>query len=172
MVALRLIERLYRRRAISDLSLVIDAVWLLYGVFISIMLVFSGPLWLLTFVPAFAMYKIVLGLGQLAMRPSTVSPPALVQLRVFALGDESARLFEVVARYWRHVGSIRLIAGPDLAATTVEPHEFLQFLSFRFNDQFVEDPERLASGPNETIQMAASVFTNSFAAKIPGSPYC
>ena len=70
--------------------------------------------------------------------------PSLVQLRVFALGDESARLFEVVARYWRHVGAIRLIAGPDLAGATVEPHEFLAFLSFRFGSQFVENPESVA----------------------------
>lgn len=141
---LRIIEKLYSRGAISDLSLVIDSVWFLYGVFISIMLSFNGPLWLLTFMPALAIYKIVLRSGQLLTRSRQTDVPSLVQLRVFALGDESARLFEIVARYWRHVGAIRLIAGPDLATTTVEPHEFLAFLSFRFGNQFVENPESVA----------------------------
>ena len=121
---LRLTEKLYSSGALSDLSLVIDSVWLLYGVFISIMLSFSGPIWLLTILPALAIYKVVLRSGQFFLQNKPASVPSLVQLRVFALGDESARLFEVVARYWRHVGAIRLIAGPDLAGATVEPHEF------------------------------------------------
>jgi hypothetical protein len=140
-VVLRMIEKLYSRGAIGDLSLVIDSVWFLYGVFISIMLSFNGPIWLLTFVPALAIYKIVLRAGQILSRGKSARVPVLVQLRVFALGDDSARLFEVVARYWRQVGAIRLIAGPDLANTTVEPHEFLSFLSFRFGNQFVDKPE-------------------------------
>ncbi len=141
---LRLIEKLYSGGALSDLSLMIDSVWLLYGVLISIMLSFSGPIWLFTFLPALAVYKVVLGSGQLLMQNKPARVPSLVQLRVFALGDESARLFEVVARYWRHVGAIRLIAGPDLAGPAVEPHEFLAFLSFRFGSQFVENPESVA----------------------------
>ena len=35
--------------------------------------------------------------------------------------------------------SITLIAGPDLVASTVEPHEFLEFVGGRLSRQFVRD---------------------------------
>lgn len=40
--------------------------------------------------------------------------------------------------------SERLIAGPGLAAATVEPHEFLDFVSGKLDHQFIDNPETLA----------------------------
>jgi hypothetical protein len=62
---------------------------------------------------------------------------------VFSLGRRSERLFDALAKHWRHAGSIRLIAGPDLATTTVEPHEFLDFLSGKLARRFIDGPETL-----------------------------
>jgi hypothetical protein len=45
--------------------------------------------------------------------------------------------------YWRYAGGIRLIAGPDLATATIEPHEFLNFLSGKLARQFIDDPQAL-----------------------------
>jgi hypothetical protein len=64
-------------------------------------------------------------------------PVRLLVLRVFSLGSRSERLFARFSKLWRHHGDIRLIAGPDLAATTVEPHEFLDFLSGRLQRRFI-----------------------------------
>ena len=46
-------------------------------------------------------------------------------------------------KHWRHVGSIQMIAGPDLATTTVEPHEFLEFLRGRLARRFIDGPQAL-----------------------------
>jgi hypothetical protein len=62
---------------------------------------------------------------------------------VFSLGRRSARLFNAFGKLWRHDGSIRLIAGPDLATSTVEPYEFLDFLSGKLGRRFIDGPETL-----------------------------
>jgi hypothetical protein len=54
------------------------------------------------------------------------------------LGKVSQRLFDALDKHWRHVGSIQMIAGPDLATTTVEPHEFLDFLRGRLARRFID----------------------------------
>jgi hypothetical protein len=57
---------------------------------------------------------------------------------VFALGRQGEHLFSRVTTHWRHVGSVQLIAGPDLAMTTVEPHEFLDFIHGRLARRFID----------------------------------
>jgi hypothetical protein len=57
-----------------------------------------------------------------------------------SLGRRSEKLFDALTKHWRHVGSIRLIAGPDLATTTVEPHEFLDFMGGRLARRFIDGP--------------------------------
>ncbi len=42
------------------------------------------------------------------------------------------------------MGNVQFIGGPDLAAATVEPHEFLDFVSGRLERQFVDSPDALA----------------------------
>ena len=98
-----------------------DAIWLLFGIFQSIDLIFEGTSWFLISLLAFAVYKVVAWIGFALIQrknPSNQKPPNLLVLRVFSLGKRSERLFDVLALYWRFVGSIRLIAGPDLATTT------------------------------------------------------
>jgi hypothetical protein len=76
--------------------------------------------------------------------------PELLLLRVFSLGKRSERLFDAVATHWRHVGGIRFIAGPDLATTTVEPHEFLDFLTGKLARRFIDGPQTLELRISET----------------------
>jgi hypothetical protein len=138
---LRLIGYCYDRRYINDLGILTDSIWLVYGLSISIFLVFQGFAWLFAFVAAFAAYRLALMTGQkLLRRPGLQVRNRIVELRVFSLGDNSARLFSAFSAYWRHIGAIRLIAGPDLATTTVEPFEFLSFLERRLKKLFIDDP--------------------------------
>lgn len=67
----------------------------------------------------------------------------LVFLRVFSLGRRSDGLLEAVARYWRHLGSVQMITGPDVARSTVQPHQFLDFLSGKLTRHFVNDQASL-----------------------------
>ena len=125
----------------SDQSITLDALWLLFGVVQSFTLVFEGWGWIFTGAVAFAAYKLVVwaGLGLLARQSGKdAASRTLLLLRVFALGLRSQKLFDVLSQVWLRTGSIGLIAGPDLVTATVEPHEFLDFVGGRLSRQFVQ----------------------------------
>ncbi len=145
--ALGWIRGRYTRKQISDQSLTLDAIWLLFGIVQSIDLVFERWWWIFTGLAAFALYKAVsrLGLRLAGLRTSRAQfSPKLLLLRVFSLGKRSERLFDALGKHWLRVGSVRLIAGPDLATSTVEPHEFLDFLVGRLARRFIDGPHSLA----------------------------
>jgi hypothetical protein len=145
-LTLRWIGHRYEQKKISDQSITLDAIWLLFGVEQSIVLISAGIVWILSGLLAFVVYKVVVwaGFRLLGYQASSAQEsPKLLLLRVFSLGKRSERLFDALAKHWRHAGSIRLIAGPDLATTTVEPHEFLDFLSGKLARRFIDGPETL-----------------------------
>ena len=144
-LVLRWIGGRYEHKKISDQSVTLDSMWLLFGVVQSIPLVFGGTSYILSGLVAFAVYKAINWVGVALMRRDTApeNSPNLLLLRVFSLGKRSERLFDALAKHWRHVGSIRLIAGPDLATITIEPHEFLDFLSGKLARRFIDSPETL-----------------------------
>lgn len=143
--------RRHRARRSSDQALTLDAMWLLFGVVQSITLAFEGWVWVLTGLAAFAAYLLTRRLMWTLARPvvDTEHAPSLLLLRVFALGARSERLFDALGKYWLRLGDICLIAGPDLVTSTVEPHEFLDFVSGRLSRQFV-------SGDNDLERRIAS----------------
>ena len=84
-----------------------------------------------------------MGFRLLRTRRSAEPGPHLLLLRVFALGRHSERLYDVFATAWRHVGPISLIAGPDLATSTIEPHEFMDLVSGTLSRRFIDGPAAL-----------------------------
>jgi hypothetical protein len=150
-LALRWIGARYEHKKLSDQSVTLDSMWLLYGVAQSIPLVFGGAVWILSGLVAFAAYKLVSWVGFSLLRRDTgpENSPKLLLLRVFSLGKRSERLFDALAKHWRHVGSMRLIAGPDLATTTIEPHEFLDFLGGKLARRFIDGPDALNQRTSE-----------------------
>ena len=145
-LVLQMIGGWYRNKHISEQSITLDAIWLLFGIFQSIGLIFEGERWFLASLLSFLVYKLVAWAGFAIVfrnRPASRTHPKLLVLRVFSLGTRSERLFDVLAMHWRFVGSIRLIAGPDLATTTIEPHEFLDFLSGKLARQFIDNAQTL-----------------------------
>ena len=91
---LKWIGRRYEQRRLSDQSLTLDAMWILFGVEQSISMAFEGWLWVFTGIVAFVVYKIVATVGFMVIRPghTGVQSPTLLMLRVFALGSKSERL--------------------------------------------------------------------------------
>src|SRR5262249_4376535 len=91
--------------------------------------------WLISGPVAFAAYKIITTVGFKAVHLRTTSgnsdAPRLALLRVFTLGKRAERLVEALATHWRYVGSIQLIAGPDLARVTIQPHQLRACLQGR-----------------------------------------
>ena len=138
---LELLRRLYESKSISEQSITVDAMWLLFGIVNSIGLVFEGYRWFASGFVAFAIYKLI---GVILFQLFGVSRRAhkkghrLILLRVFALGTRSEQLFDTLSKSWRTVGSIQMIAGPDLATTTIEPHEFLDFVSGKLDRRFID----------------------------------
>jgi hypothetical protein len=142
-LALRWLGGRYEHKKISDQSVILDSIWLLFGVWESVSLFLGTPF--LSGLVAFATYKVVAWAGfSLVRRESQPENSAkLLLLRVFSLGRRSERLFDALTKHWRYVGSIRLIAGPDLATTTIEPHEFLDFLTGKLARRFIDGPQTL-----------------------------
>jgi hypothetical protein len=145
-LTLRWIGNRYEQQKISDQSITLDAIWLLFGIVESIVLFSGGASFLLSGPLAFVVYKVVSRAG-FSLLGREAGPgresPRLLLLRVFSLGRRSEQLFDALATHWRHVGSIQLIAGPDLATTTVEPHEFLDFLARKLARRFIDGPQTL-----------------------------
>src|SRR5262245_945180 len=145
-IILGILRRLYEKKRLSEQSITVDAMWLLFGIVNSIGLVFQGRLWIFSGFVAFTLYKIV-GAGLFRVlgmeRRAKSHGPRLLLLRVFALGKRSESLYDTVGKSWRVVGSMQLIAGPDLATSTIEPHEFLDFVSGKLDRRFIDSGRTL-----------------------------
>ncbi len=138
------LRQMYEQKIISDQSVTIDAVWLLFGLVNSMELVFEGPRWILSGLVAFVIFKIVAALGFRLLRlGKTIAGKRLLLLRVFALGRRSETVYNALAKSWRRVGSMQMIAGPDLVTTTVEPHEFLDFIAGKLARRFIDSGQTL-----------------------------
>ncbi len=138
----------YQSKKLSDQSITLDALWVLFAISQSIGLVFEAPLWVLSGLAAFIAYKMTVWIGfrtVQAQQNSKTFNARLLLLRVFSLGKRSERLFDAITKRWRYAGSVQLIAGPDLATTTVEPQEFLEFLSGRISRLFIDGKAMLDS---------------------------
>ena len=142
---LRWIRWQYQRQMISDQTITLDSLWLIFSITKGVELVFEGLIWVFVPLLAFLVYKAftVLGFRWLARQNRFPHNPCLLLLRVFSLGQRSEQLFRAVSTHWRYLGKIRLIAGPDLATTTIEPHEFLDYVSRNLGHNFIDRDEKL-----------------------------
>lgn len=132
--------RQYARKRASDQMLVVSQWWFLAAVCESFFLLVEGLQWTLAFWLAYLAYRLVLAAGlRLRRRPAEGAPLRLLLLRVFGAKRRSERLLRRLGASWRHLGSVQMIAGPDLTAAALEPHEFLDSLRGRLSRQFVAD---------------------------------
>lgn len=145
-VILGSLRQMYERKQLSERSIIVDTIWLLFGIVNSTSLAFEGPRWIVSGLVAFIIFKSVAAAGFQLLRGrlnAATSGPRLLLLRVFALGRRSETLYDATGKSWRTVGSVQMIAGPDLATTTVEPHEFLDFLTGKLARRFIDSAATL-----------------------------
>jgi hypothetical protein len=142
----RWICRRYDRKQISDESIAIDALWLVFLATCSGFSSAEAQWWILAAAIAFPGYKIVTVLARryLRARDEATSGTTLLLLRSYSVGKDSGRLFDALEKYWRRVGSINMIVGADLSRRTIEPHEFLDFLTGKLARRFITGAEPLA----------------------------
>lgn len=141
---LRAIGRGYDAQRFSDQTVTLAALWLMFGLLQGMDLVFQGPTWLLAGPLAWGVWLVVLRRAGRWLRPAGAAPRTLLLLRVFRLGARSQGLFDRLRAHWLPIGPVRLIAGPDLATSAIEPHEFLGFVSGRLDRVFVRGEADLA----------------------------
>jgi hypothetical protein len=144
LLAIPLAARRYRRKAASDQSLLVDQWWLLFSVVHTALALNRGPVPAAMLLPYLG-YRVVIGVGRRragrdAARYRSVQ---LLLLRVFGDRGRSQWLMRDLGIHWRHIGSIEMIAGPDLVSENLEPHEFLDFLLGRLSRQFITTPDDL-----------------------------
>jgi hypothetical protein len=132
----------YRTRRASDQMLNLDV---LVGVFTLYALVAlaAGFGWGVGVyaIPAFVVYALGAryGLRRVQRLAPSPRPSTMLFLRVFGFDRRTQRLLQDLGRRWRYLGPIRLIGGADLANSTLEPHEFFEFLNRRLTRSFVTD---------------------------------
>jgi hypothetical protein len=141
---LQWLRRGYLGKRLNDRSLTLDALWLVFGSFYALWLALSGLLWAAIVLPGFLLYKAAGTLLQRLRPAARGNARGLTFLRVFSLGSRSDRLLETLARHWRRIGSLHLITGPDVAHSTVQPHQLLDFVAGRLASHFVGDAQTLA----------------------------
>jgi hypothetical protein len=141
--AARGLGRRYRAKRFGDQSLVLDLVALIFSLYQSAVL--SGTLGALAGPVSFGVFKLlsVAGFAVERRRAGDRANVKLLLLRVFGNPRRSERLMTHVGGRWRHVGSIQLIAGTDLATTTVTPHDFLEFAGGRLAQRYIADRQDL-----------------------------
>jgi hypothetical protein len=157
----RRLHAAYAAKWLSDQSLMIDTLWGFQAVVLAFDLALSiGPAgWL--GLGVFALHKAITlaGMAPAARAARRRRPLRLLLLRVFTRRDrhgrlesrrtDAERLFDVLGSRWRCIGPIAMIGAPDLASSTIDPDEFLDFLAGRLRERFIVDPaevpERLAA---------------------------
>jgi hypothetical protein len=121
--------------------------WLLFTLWESVLSL--GPRSRIEFVPlgllAFGVFVVLqrLGLRPLARATRRTPNVRLLLLRTFGARGRSERLLRALGLHWRYIGSIQMIAGTDLASASVEPHQFLDFVTGRLRRQFVSSEDDL-----------------------------
>jgi hypothetical protein len=118
---------------------------MLFAVLHCFTLSFEGWAWVFTGVVAYMAYLLVFRFmcNRLALGHSPHKARSLLLLRVFALGGRSRSLYDQLAARWLRVGYIDLIAGPDLATTTVDTNEILAFSAGELDSLFLDNYEVL-----------------------------
>ena len=142
LLLLRGVARAYEAKKTSDQMMAVRVVWVIIGlVAVPSALASIGALGLLLIL-ANCTYELVLRWRLRKLRDASRRelPTRLLLLRTFG-SKVIEHLSEKLDVYWRHVGSIQLIAGADLASQTLEPHELLSFLSGRLAQRFIRRPE-------------------------------
>jgi hypothetical protein len=124
----------YSRKRLSDQWLVIASIWLFLAIAVASVLT---PLGLWANLACVAVFGVVIGAGWRRLPQGEARGASLLLLRSFTLGDRSNRLFEDFESLWRSIGTIQLVGAVDLALTTLEPHELLDFLRGRSGREFV-----------------------------------
>lgn len=98
---LRLIRQAYKSRLVSDQSLTVDSIMLIFAIYYAINLVFEDAAWFFSGVAAFVVFGLIIRIGMKNASASAFTARPLLVLRVFSLGKKSEALFQAITQRWR-----------------------------------------------------------------------
>ena len=129
----------WRRKWVSDQTLVFDSIWLHQTAMLCINLAFTDTSWTWLGVLPFAAYKMVTLASGWRQRAAAraIRPASLLLLRVFGQQRRSERLFDALQARWRDAGPVQLIGATDLATRTIKATDFFAFLGGRLRSRFL-----------------------------------
>jgi hypothetical protein len=136
----------YAAKRSSELLLTANTIWLLMSVVLAATLYQMHGIVpaLLATLPWMAWRLTLHAMLHPVLKAARKRPPMrLLLLRVYGFGRRSRRLLDLLGTRWRLLGSIDLIAAPDLASRTVEPSIFLEFVRGRLHRLFIRGPDDL-----------------------------
>jgi hypothetical protein len=144
-IAFRWFANRYRDRRASDQMLEIEFWWvgftLVLGMYASLSYGWFG---IVALAPLVAYYAAMhFGLRWVGSHRPITSPARLLLLRVFGFDKRTQRLLDRVGSQWRFLAPIKLIAGPDLAHSQMEPHEFFNFTTGHVSREFIRSDDDL-----------------------------
>lgn len=141
------LKRLYIGKFINEQQISIDVQLLIFSFGYSLWEIYKNPTFttsILCLLP-FLIYKIISTLLYFVLktRYHNKSPVKLLLLRVFALQDASRKLFQRIQVHWQFAGPVLMISGPDLATTTIDSAEMIDFLTNNLKNRFCHDSESI-----------------------------
>ncbi len=142
----------YRTKHISDQMLLNDVWWVIYSLWFCVSLTYTIGFWgiVLGLIP-FMVARVTLIAALRGTRAAAIGhqPTTLLLLRVFGFKKRTQHLLQDLGHLWRYVGSIQLIAAPDVTQSALEPHELLDYASGRLSRAFIKDEHELSQRLSE-----------------------
>lgn len=149
---LKAVAQTYENKRLSDAQLLARTWWLMFVASIAITLanVYDKQWWQWWIIfsvsgVAYLIFPPLLAwnLSRLRLEDGRPVVRTLLLLRVFGYTARTERLFDRIAARWRLFGPVTMIAAPDVIARTVDPEDFLRYVTGRFSSAFVQSREEL-----------------------------
>jgi hypothetical protein len=138
---LHAVAREYEAKGFSDTQLLARAWWLMFIASLALEILNKGaPLWAV--IACAAAYPVFLAANPRAFRWVGLAgedrpPRTLLLLRVFGYRRRTEKLFDRIGSRWRYVGPVTMIAAPDVVARSIDPADFLYYMTGAIDENFV-----------------------------------
>lgn len=141
---INLLKFFYQKGVFSVLQLQVDSYVLIYSMYVSSIeaSIGSEAYWLL--LVSFCIYKATQFILFKFVDKKGLIGRKMLFLRVFDLNLKGEIFFNSLEKYWRFIGPVQLISGPDLIYSTVQPHEVVAYLGGSLQHQFCKNEKQVA----------------------------
>lgn len=136
------VARGYDAKQFSDTQLLARAWWVMLVATVGLTFITVNERWGVVLAVCLAVVFAFAPLNRWLLsltRPKSAPGAArnLLLLRVFGYTSRTERLFDRIGARWRLIGPVTMIVAPDVVARTIDPGDYLRWLTGRVDEQFV-----------------------------------